>query len=390
MWWTILTAFVQSIGILVGCLLVNSIGGQRTVSREYLYLPILLGTIADVILAYIIQARMLTICRAIFPTLFYARSCEWLPTCADPKPRTSTTVSEFINLFAKYIIFSALIFSFMIGSSFFYCDVTVNDNGTIQYSDSNYGLNVQSSTCFSSFRSLSPLPLLQQHSTNTTTPTSTSTSQDDRNELPKTLVMSQLSYNYTIFETELLQFYTDYSAQQAQRGAAGDTQTTPHITPSTKMNQFTLPKSYRLRDVFRNIALSPIFSSSITNQPLQLFLYDQIPTTLEMFAPSVVGALHRTFRFVCETVQYVQLNGIEQLIDSLDVQGKQWAENHFVLLARLAGKPRSLVDMNDVAALAVDFIASNLKKVNGHVAKLPYQQQRLLFETIVAFGRVSL
>jgi len=78
------------------------------------------------------------------------------------------------------------------------------------------------------------------------------------------------------------------------------------------------------------------------------------------------------------------------LIDSLDVQGEQWAKNHFVLLARLAAKPQPFVDMDDLAALAVDYIASNLKKVNGHVAKLPYQQQRLLFETIVAFGRVSL
>ena len=403
--WIIATNFVQTVGILLGCLLINSIGGQRTVSRWYLYLPILIGTLGDIILAYVAGARMLIMCRALFPTLFYLRSCEWLPTCANPKPRYFTSLGRFLRLFLQYLLATSACVILIIGSLYFYCDVFVAQDGSIEYSDANYGIGFDQTTFLSQFSW--DMPSFKPEVVTLSTATATNSTIQSQVE---TTSGKQPQYSYPQFQAELTEFYHDY-LESTQKS----TQSNSQSPLETSLDHLSMPYSYRFRDLFRNIYFSSILQP--VHSAINYYNVDYIPGFDPLFPPlsqtdnystlpistiliTLSKQLFSKSAFIFRCVYYFAINsynfatthGLSKFIIELDIKGLSWAQAYLTYLNQgkslNCSQPLSPKALGEIKSLAISFLIQRLTPVQGDVSKLPYWSQRAIYDTIVAYGRL--
>jgi hypothetical protein len=405
-WWTILTSFIQTIGILIGCLLINSIGGQRTVSRSYLYLPILIGTICDVIFAVVLKSRMFIMCRALFPMLFYFRSCEWLPMCANPKPPHFSSPARFTKLFLQYLLCTTVCISLIFGSMYFYCDVFVGNDGSIEYSDTNYGIGLDHTFTFPGMIPLD-IPVFKPNDIDI---------QTEKHFSVEKTSGKQPQYSYSQFQDELFNFYHNFKRYQ-QLGHKNTPNNTTIELPEqliTGLNSLSLPYSYRVRDVFRNLYFSsilkpvhthinyyninykpgfdPLFPSFHVTDPLSVS--NTICAIFTDIYHKITFGLNCIYYFVQNSSTFLRQNSLSDYIIELDPQGLSWADAYITYLNNggCITHQRGKFDENNlkqVQNIIINFIATRLDTVDGHVRLLGYWPQRALYDAIVAYGRLT-
>lgn len=316
LYWCVLTSLAQSIGIFCGMVFINNITGQYTVSRSYLFVSVLVGTILDVLLSQMTSICMLVVFRALFPTMFYIRSCEWLPTCADPRPLPHMTIGKFSRIYTRFVLNVFVILAIFCASVFCYCDVFIHHNGLVEYSDSNYGISLNTINPFvtrwtwtsvPSFWSQDSEDLLVSEDDNhihgidhhredinvvskvndlpssaSSSPSSVSSPQllqsnNDFIDIINPITPYQSILTYPAFSAQLTTLYFNtilplYTAQQQQLpNNQSNNQIVPipadHILNEIFSQSLHFPQHYRVRDICRNIYFSSLLSSIHHDMP---------------------------------------------------------------------------------------------------------------------------